>query len=239
MRGGLSRNTPRRSTGGDPKSMRSGTPQTAGPAVIAMVLALSLAGCVQPVRRVTVDNSFVVPDAGRAVWRRVAVLPFTGEPAFRRPASEWFSFRLRRQGLFDVVDPSLAEIELKKNGILFAEAATAVEVAQEAGRLLGVDGVAFGSVEAASPAAKERPAVGVSVLDMATGRVVAGGVHGYITWSSDVEVAVIAAVASIGEDLAPVFYAAAGKTWTPPPGRDAGGTQGSGRESGDREPALR
>lgn len=219
--------------------MRSSTPQTAGPAVIAMVLALSLAGCVQPARRVTVDNSFMIPDAGRAAWRRVAVLPFTGEPAFRRPAAEWFSFRLRRQGLFDVVDPSLAEIELKKNGILFAEAATTVEVAQEAGRRLGVDGVVFGSVGAGEPAEKQPRAVGASVVDLATGKVVAGGVHGYFAWSRDAQEAVMAAVTSVGDDLLPVFFAAAGKTWTPPAKPGGAGPQAQGQESGEREPALR
>src|SRR5512139_398826 len=94
----------------------------AGRSAIVLSLALMSASCVQPIHNVARDESFMTQEAGRTPWRKVAVLPFTGEPAFRRVAAEWFAFRLHRHGLFEVVDPYFAETELKKEGILFGDA---------------------------------------------------------------------------------------------------------------------
>lgn len=212
---------------------------SAGRAAIVIFLALSLAACAQPVRRVSRDESFVKPDAGRMAWRKVAILPFTGEPAFRRVAPEWLAYRVRKHGLFEVVAPSLAEIELKKKGIFFADAGTTLEEAQQAGRLLGVDGVVFGSIDPVLPDSKEMPTVRASVVDMATGKVVASGAQSYFKRARFAQEQVIAAVDRTGEDFVPVLYAAVGKTWTPPPKPEAQGSGPQGQDVQEREPALR
>ncbi len=187
---------------------------------IVVSLTLLVASCVQPVHRLAVDNTFMRPEAGRAPWRKVAVLPFTGNPAFRRPAAEWFAFRVRAHGLFEIVDPSLAEIELGKSGILFGEADTAVEQALAAGRVLHVDGVVAGSIGPAEPSPKQPGSsmVSVRVVDMATGKVVADDSRSTIFWpAANMQVPITAAVDNVAADLAPVFHAAAGRPWAPPP----------------------
>ena len=108
---------------------------------LALVLSFALlfASCVQPVRISTRDEEFLARGAGRKPWRKVAVLPFNGPPEFRRPAAEWLAFRVRGLGLFEVTDPSLAEIELKRNGLAIGEADVTVDDARRAGLALGVD----------------------------------------------------------------------------------------------------
>ncbi len=205
-----------------------------GQSAILLSLALLLASCAQPGRKVSLDDSFMKGGAGRTAWRKVAVLPFAGDPAFRRVAGEWFAFRVHKHGVFEVVDPILAGIELDKQGVRFGEAAVTVEDARKAGRLLGVDGVVFGSIDQRPADRQGSPAAGASIVDMATGKVVAESVRSYPAWGGYREETVMAAIDRVAEDLAPVFYAAAGKTWTPPPKDEAPGPAPEGRE-----PALR
>lgn len=204
-----------------------------GPSAIVLSLSLLLASCVQPVHNVARDESFMKQQAGRAPWRKVAVLPFTGDPAFRRVAAEWFAFRLHKHGLFDVVEPSLAEIELKKKGMLFGEAGIAPEDARRAGQLLGVDGVVSGSVDPA-PAREGMPVVSAKLVEMSTGNVVASGAQSFTSWVGQRQERMIGAVDRVAEDFVPVFYAAAGKPWTPPPKKEPGG-----QDLQARDPALR
>lgn len=201
----------------------------AGRSAIVLLMALMSASCVQPIHNVARDESFMTRDAGRNAWRKVAVLPFTGEPAFRRVAAEWFAFRLRRHGLFEVVDPYFAEIELEKKGILFGEADTTIEKAQKAGSVLGVDGVVFGSVDS-RPASLPQgmPTAGASIVDTATGKVVASSLRSDVGWARYAQERVIAAVDRIDEDFVPVYYAAAGKPWTPPPKEETQGQEPPG-----------
>jgi len=198
--------------------------KNAGWSAIVLSLSLLFASCVQPVHKLSRDESFMKREATRKPWRRVAILPFTGDPAVRRVAAEWFAFRVHRHGLFEVVDPSLAEIELKKNGILFGDAGTTLAEAQNAGNLLGVDGVVFGSIAPQPPPVRQGPpTAGASIVDMATGKVVGNSIHSYVMGTRDLEERVMVAVDRVEEDLVPVFYAAAGRSWTPPPKEDTQG----------------
>ena len=203
----------------------------------ATVLSLSLllASCIQPAHRFSADDSFVKGAPGRKPWGRIAVLPFCGEPAFRRTAAEWLAFRARGQGLFEVVGPTLAEIELGNQGIVFREGGASADEAVAAGRILGVDGVVFGSVAPANvPVVDRLPAVTARVLDIATGKVVADSVQAYFAWGGGGSDSVTAGVDRSVERLLPVFHAAAGKAWTPPPADNA---RGAAAREGD--PALR
>ncbi len=204
-----------------------------GRSAIVLSLLPLLASCAQSVHKVARDDSFMKQDAGRNAWRKIGVLPFTGEPAFRRVAAEWFAFRLHKHGLFEVVDPFFAEIELRKNGILIGEAAATVEEVRKAGQLLGVDGVVSGSVDP-MPVRPGAPMVSAKIVDMATGKVVADSALSFPAWIGYRQEIMIGAVDRIAEDFVPVFYAAAGKPWTPPPKKES-----QGREPQAREPALR
>lgn len=70
--------------------------------VTAALSAGWLGGCVLP-RRTGPDPSFARPNPG--TWKTVAVLPFGGEAALRRPAEEWVAIRLREQAAVGVMPP--------------------------------------------------------------------------------------------------------------------------------------
>ncbi len=215
--------------------MRVRAAKIAGGPTIVLFLSLLLASCIQPAHRYSSDDAFVKGASGRKPWARVAVLPFGGEPAFRRTAAEWLAFRARKEGLFEVVGPTLAEIELGKKGIVLREGGASVDEALAAGRLLGVDGVVLGSVPPASdPVIDRLPAVTARVVDMSSGKVVAESVQAYFAWGGGGSDGVTAGIDRAVENLRPVFYAAAGKIWTQPstanPGSDA---------DRERDPALR
>lgn len=188
----------------------------AGRAATALALALALASCVQPVHRVSMDESFMKRDPVRKAWRRIAVLPFAGDPVFRRTAPEWLAFRVRGHGLFEIVDPSLAEIELGKKGISFGDAGASAGQAQRSGQLLGVDGVIFGSIDPSKRAGGGQAEVRARVVEVATGKVVADIVRSGVAQTRFGRRGVMSAVDLVAEDLAPVFHAAAGKGWTLP-----------------------
>ena len=178
------------------------------------------------------DESFMKRDAGREAWRKVAILPFAGDPVLRRTAAEWFAFQVRRHGLFEIVDPSLAEIELGKKGVVFGSSGAPAEMAQRAGRLLGVDGVVFGSIDPRPPRAQPgRRETAASIVDVTTGEVVGASVQSNVAWVPYSGDLVMAAVARVAADLVPVFYVAAGKAWTPPPRKETVGPEQPGRET--------
>jgi hypothetical protein len=185
---------------------------------ILITLSFLLASCVQPVQYSAKDESFMRQDVERKPWRRIVVLPFTGDPAFRRVAAEWFAFQVRKHNLFEIIDPSLAEIELKKQGCAIGEADIAIEDARKAGRALGAEAVVVGSItKRPYPGGIGRwPVAGVSIVDVATGTVVATSIQSRILFTHDVHEYAMAAIERVAEDLIPVFYAAAGKMWTPP-----------------------
>lgn len=203
----------------------------AGRWAIVLSLSLVLVSCVPPVHRMSRDESFMKQDAGRKAWRKVAVLPFAGDTAFRRTAAEWLAFRVGKHGLFEIVVPSLAEIELKKQGTLIGEAGATVEEAQRAGQMLGVDGVVFGSVDPSARGGREPAGVEARVVDVATGKVVADSLRSPLARVRYAQRGVMAAVDLIAEDLAPVLYAVAGKAWTPPPKNETDGPAPPGHEA--------
>lgn len=186
----------------------------------AVVLSLTVlaASCIQAIQKTERDESFMRPDPGRAAWRKVAVLPFSGNPAYRRVAAEWLAFRLDRHGLFRIVDPSAAEIELGKKGIRSGGSEVTAEEARTAGQALGADGVVTGSI---SPGPSTGPgilqAVRVRVVETATGKVVADSTRSGTGRGKGGESPVFADVDAVAEDLVPVLFAAAGKPWSPPP----------------------
>ncbi len=170
-------------------------------------------------------------------WHRVAVLPFSGEPEFRRPIAEWFTHLISKHNLFETIVPAVAEIELGKKGLRIGDADIPLTTAQEAGRMLGVDGVIVGIIKASgteqAPSARSmsllKKAVGVSIVDVATGKVVATGALSDVLIVTSTSNATVSTVELLVNDLLPGLYAVAGMTWTPP--KPKGGFE---QESGGR-----
>lgn len=100
-----------------------------------------LAGCVVGVSKPTIVKAYSIPPSP---WKKIAVLPFSGRPEFRRVAGEWLAFEIQKQSHYGIVNPTLAEIELGKQGMDLLEKEFTVEEAQKAGKLLGADAVITG-----------------------------------------------------------------------------------------------
>lgn len=113
--------------------------------IIFLLLAalFPLAGCAVGVNKLTINKAYSIPPSP---WKKIAVLPFSGAPEFRRAAGEWLAFHIQKQSHYDIVSPTLAEIELGKKGWDLLEKEFTVEEAQKAGKLLGADAVITGQV---------------------------------------------------------------------------------------------
>lgn len=185
---------------------------------LALAVPLLLGSCaftLQP--RYTKEESLVRGTVNTWPWKKIAVLPFTGDPAFRRPAAEWFALQLAELGPFEVIGPARAEIELRRAGIAVGEKEMTNEEAAKAGRMLGADGVIAGFL-AGTPLR-----LTANLLDAASGSMVAASVrsHEQPLWRSTLSFDEHDYAAATAEDAAgdflPVLYEVAGRHWTPPP----------------------
>lgn len=197
--------------------------RTANTRMLARIMVLiivlpCIASCVPP-PPYSAKNEAYLRDPGRVSWKKVAILPFSGDPAFRRTSAEWFAFRVRSHGLFELIGPGIAEIELKEKGIVSGDADIPAESACAAGRALNADAVIVGSIRRRSyPGGIGLwPVAGVSVVDVSTGTVVATSVQPAKTmFAADMQTFAASATEHVVEDILPVLFAAAGRPWTAP-----------------------
>ncbi len=194
----------------------------AGLLVVVLSLSLMSAACVQPVRYSAKDELFLRQRADMQPWQTIAVLPFSGEPAFRRVAAEWFAYQVHKQRILDILDPSLAEVELKQKGFSIGDADMTIDDAWKAGLLLGVDGVVVGSIkpQQVSPTQLGPLVAGASIIDTATGKLVATSVQSKVLVTMDMKEFAAAVTDEVVADLLPVLHSLAGRTWSPPPKRE-------------------
>ena len=118
------------------------------------------------------------PDYRPSPWKKIAVLPFSGDQRFTRVAAEWFAHHLQKQSHFSIVTPTFAEIEIQKLGISSNEDKLSPEEARRAARSLGADALFLGQVEAQfrsrSPAK-----VSIQLIDLEREEPVAASTVGY------------------------------------------------------------
>ncbi len=174
-----------------------------------LISCLCATACVQPVQYKARDDSFTRQAAMKKTWKKIAVLPFTGDLAYRRVSGEWFSFQLDKLRLFELIGPALSEVELRKQGIEAAESDIPLETALKAGHLLGVDAVLVGSAKIKE---WQGPVTGASLIDVASGKVVATSVHSVntvLTTSSKKQS--VAATEAVVRDISDVLFETAGK----------------------------
>jgi hypothetical protein len=192
----------------------------AGFLIIVLFLSL-MSACYQPVRYSAKDESFLRQHAGMLPWHKVAVLPFSGDPAFCRASAEWFTHLIDKHNLFEIVGPAVAEIELAKQGVRLGDADIPVGTAQEAGRVLGADGVIVGSLKTSIGERSDvfwiKKVASVSIVDVSTGKVVAESGRSDVLTGMNTAVVAMSATGEVADDLLPVLYALAGRTWAPAP----------------------
>jgi len=113
---------------------------------LLLTLLFVFSGCSKP--GVTVKRFDSIESFTPSSWKKIAVLPFSGEKKFRRTSSEWFSFYLQKQQRYTIITPTYAEIEIAQRGMALPEDGFTIEEARQAARLLGADAVFIGNVEA-------------------------------------------------------------------------------------------
>lgn len=140
-------------------------------------------------------------------WKKIAVLPFSGDKKFQRTAAEWFSFYLQKQPHFSIITPTLAEIEITKRGMDIPEKGFSIEQVRQAGRLLEADAVFMGEVET-QKRSQSPVKILIRLIDVKTGEKIATHTVGYpsrvLLWDNFQEYAKLATDAA-GRDFLKVL----------------------------------
>jgi TolB-like protein len=114
-------------------------------------------------------------------WKKIVVLPFSGEKKFRRTSAEWFSFYLQKQSHYSIMTPTLAEIEIIHKEMDIPEKGFSIEEARQAARLLEADAVFMGDVET-QKRSKSPVKILIQLIDVKTGEKIATHTIGYPSW---------------------------------------------------------
>jgi len=165
--------------------------------IVLLLFIVAACATAAPVMR---EDTFVPEN-----WKVLAVLPFTGNTVFGKPAGEFFAFQLQKQTRFRVIAPAAVELTLNRAGVRLPDGNVTVERSQTLARLVPADAVFVGSVTL-------RPFLGavanVTLIDVATGRVVATAVQdsaGAANYRVDVHARVTVAVERVGARLKTVL----------------------------------
>jgi len=182
-----------------------------------LAFLLVLCGCSKPgvvIKRFDYNERYT-PSS----WKKIVVLPFTGEKKFQRTAAEWFSFYLQKQPHYSIITPTLAEIEIEKSGMNIPEKGFSSQEARQAARLLGADAVFTGDVET-QKRAKSPVKILIQLIDVKTGEKIATHTIGYpsmvFLWDNFQEYAKLATDAA-GRDFLKVLKGLAEGRWIEPP----------------------
>lgn len=138
-----------------------------------------LSGCSKP--PVTVKHFDFNESFTPSSWKKIVVLPFSGNKKFRRTAAEWFSFYLQKQQHYSIVTPTFAEIEIAKKGMDIPENGFSIEEARRAARLLKMDAVLIGNVETVKRS-QSPVKISLQLIDVKTGEKIATHTVGYPSW---------------------------------------------------------
>lgn len=114
-------------------------------------------------------------------WKKIVVLPFSGDKKFRRTSAEWFSFYLQKQQHYSITTPTLAEIEIANNGMDIPGNGFSIEEARQAARILKADAVFIGDVETVKRS-KSPVKILIQLIDVKTGEQIATHTIGYPSW---------------------------------------------------------
>lgn len=179
--------------------------------LIVIALFSLLLGC-ETVKYFEKDEMFMHQERKGPNWEKIAILPFTGIPAFQSFSEELFSFHMNKQERFAIIGPAQAEIELIKQGVELSKAEIKIEEAQKAGQILGVDAVIVGFITR-KKGFEIRTVAGVSLIDIRTGKVVATSIQSAPIMITDSRHKVVkAATKRVANDMLSILHELAGET---------------------------
>lgn len=147
--------------------------------ILFLAFLFVLSGCSKP--PVTVKHFDFNESFTPSSWKKIVVLPFSGNKKFRRTASEWFAFYLQKQPHYSIVTPTLAEIEIAKKGMAIPEKGFSIEEARQAARLLEADAVFVGNVETEKKS-QSPVKIRLQLIDVKTSEKIATHTVGYPSW---------------------------------------------------------
>lgn len=130
---------------------------------------LLLFGCLQAASYEKHDPAFIAQEGAQHRWKKLVVLPFSGSPESSDIVADWFAHKIRIEKLIEIISPMAAKTALKKHAIIVGEQPLPLPEAQRLGVMLGADAVVVGSID--------RLGVSASLIDVASGTVVATSVH--------------------------------------------------------------
>ena len=90
---------------------------------LLIILAPTLCSCSMNTHSLSKDEALLSSKGRMTDWEKIAVLPFSGDPLYRRVSAELFSYYLQEQPHFELIGPAISEIELNKRDIVIAETA--------------------------------------------------------------------------------------------------------------------
>ena len=111
-------------------------------------------------------------------WKKIAVLPFSGDKKSRRTSPEWFSFLLQKQQHYSIVSPTFAEIEIANKGMDVPEDEFSIAQARQAGWLLKADAVFIGDVKTEKKS-QSPVEILIQLVEVETGDTIATHTIGY------------------------------------------------------------
>ena len=82
--------------------------------LLLLAALFPLAGCATDANKLIINKAYCIPPSP---WKKIAILPFSGAPEFRRVAGEWVAYSIQKHSHYEIVSPTLAEIELGKHGM--------------------------------------------------------------------------------------------------------------------------
>jgi hypothetical protein len=102
--------------------------------IFSAILILFL-GCANP-EFVMRSETFSPTD-----WTQIAILPFSGNPAFTKMASDTFALHMLKQQHFKIVQPSTVEVSLRQMRVDSAPGELTIQEVQKVGQLVNAEAV--------------------------------------------------------------------------------------------------
>lgn len=132
-----------------------------------LILCLILSSCANP-SYFEVNKNFKQTN-----WKRVAILPFSGDERFSEEVTDVFSMHLLKQDRYEVLEPAAIQDVIKKIVIEKTDNTISVGDAQRIGQLTNVDAVFLGNVNSYNNGASMNGFITIKLIDVASGKIVA------------------------------------------------------------------
>jgi hypothetical protein len=106
-------------------------------------------------------------------WNQIAILPFSGNPAFTKMASDTFALHMLKQQHFKIVQPSTVEVSLRQIRVASSPSELSIQEAQKVGQIVNAEAVFIGDITSYNNGFTLNAFATVKLVDTKTGEIVA------------------------------------------------------------------